>query len=191
MKKEIKKKKKGINGQKKGRSFEKEIAKELSLWWSNNEKEDVFYCTAGSGSRFTSRKKQGKDTSFSCGDIGLTDPMGKPLLDLLSIEIKRGYSDKLDLLSFVDSKNKNHELLDWILKAKKEVLEAKRQDFIIIFKRDRKEKMVCVSNKFIKKMDIKIESGREIIMVFHSVKYRLINYSDFFKHFTPDHVETK
>jgi len=180
--------KKGPNGQKKGRSFEKEIAKELSLWWSNNEKEDVFYCTAGSGSRFTSRKKQGKDTSFSCGDIGLTDPMGKPLLDLLSIEIKRGYSDKLDLLSFVDSKNKNHELLDWILKAKKEVLEAKRQDFIIIFKRDRKEKMVCVSNKFIKKMDIKIESGREIIMVFHSVRYRLINYSDFFKHFTSDHV---
>jgi hypothetical protein len=47
----------------KGSSFEREIAKLLSLWWSEGMRDDVFYRSHASGGRFTMRRKSGKDTA--------------------------------------------------------------------------------------------------------------------------------
>jgi len=41
----------------KGSSFEREICTILSKWWTNNERDDVFWRTAGSGARATTRSK--------------------------------------------------------------------------------------------------------------------------------------
>lgn len=170
---------------KKGGPFEKEIAKELSLWWTNNKRDDVFYKTAGSGSRFTSRKKQNKDTVNSCGDIGLLDPIGQKLLDNFSIEIKRGYSDDLDLLSIIDSNNKNNTMLKWIEKAKKEIEEANRPHFMIIFKRDRKNKAVCVSSKFIDHFFQDDDFlSKELSIYIKDEGFFIFDYDEFFEHFT-------
>jgi len=185
--------KKHINAQKKGRAFEKEISKNLSLWWSNNKRDDIFFCTSGSGSRFTSRKKVGKDTANSCGDIGITDPIGQPLLDFFSIEVKRGYSDKLDILSLVDSKNKNNEVIDWVVKAKKEIKEAGRPYYMIVIKRNRKQKVVVIDIDFYYNFLSKIKPSKEPLLKFYGeVCFVIIPYDEFFSIFSPlDFIKEK
>jgi hypothetical protein len=182
--------KKRGGGQKKGRSFEKQIAKELSLWWTDGERDDVFYCTAGSGSRFTARKKQGKDTANSCGDIGLTDPIGQSLLDFFSIEIKRGYSNELDILSIVDSENKNHKLLDWVEKAEKEITEANRPEFLIILKRDFKNIAVAFRPNLIKLKLFENFSTEKKITVYNKGKeLTIIDYEIFFENLSKTKIK--
>lgn len=63
------------------------------MWWTRNKRDDVFWRTSGSGARATTRRKAGKSTFGQCGDVQAVDQaVGQPLIDLLSIEIKRGYN---------------------------------------------------------------------------------------------------
>ena len=75
----------------KGAKFEREISKALSRWWTEGERDDIFWRTSQSGGRATTRKKQGKSTKNQDGDICATDPIGQPLLDITTIELKVGY----------------------------------------------------------------------------------------------------
>jgi hypothetical protein len=76
----------------KGADFERELCKKLSLWWTDDERDDVFWRTAGSGGRATMRGRKGASTYGQDGDIQAVDPVGKPLMDLVTIELKRGYA---------------------------------------------------------------------------------------------------
>lgn len=78
----------------KGGSFENEIAKKLSLWWSDGESPEVFVRTGGSGSRATNRLKSQDKTDYTIGDITYNTPEGKPLIDAWSIECKTGYASR-------------------------------------------------------------------------------------------------
>lgn len=75
----------------KGSDFEREICKALSTWWTEGERDDVFWRSSQSGGRATQRAKSGKKTAGSYGDVAATDPCGAVLLDRMCIEIKRGY----------------------------------------------------------------------------------------------------
>lgn len=77
----------------KGEDFERQISKKLSLWWTDGERDDVFWRTSQSGGRATQRAKSALDTAYSYGDLTFIDPIGKPLCDLLVIEAKRGYTN--------------------------------------------------------------------------------------------------
>lgn len=77
----------------KGFSDEREVATDLSLWWTEYERDDVIWRTSGSGARATTRQKAGKTTAAGHGDLTFTDPIAKPLFDVLYIENKRGYSN--------------------------------------------------------------------------------------------------
>jgi len=97
----------------KGGSFEREIARDLSLWWSFGKRDDIFYRSHASGARFTQRKKAGKDTAYQSGDITCSDPDGKDFIDRFSVECKTGYGSKSkkgvvrwDILDLIDSKQK-------------------------------------------------------------------------------------
>ena len=74
----------------KGSSYEREVCTLLSNWWCGRE--DVFWRSSGSGARATVRGKKNRKTAGQHGDVCATDPCGEPLIDLLTIEIKRGYS---------------------------------------------------------------------------------------------------
>ena len=78
----------------KGGCFEGEIARDLSLWFTNNERDDIFGRSDGSGGRFTSRQKKGKDTANMAGDITFIDSIGEPLIKHWCLEAKTGYADK-------------------------------------------------------------------------------------------------
>lgn len=74
----------------KGSDFEREVCKRFSLWWTGNRRDDIFWRSQASGARATQRA--GKRTAGQYGDITASDPSGNPLIDLITIEIKRGYS---------------------------------------------------------------------------------------------------
>jgi len=76
----------------KGGTFERDICKELSMWWTDNSRDDIFWRTSGSGARATARRKSGVTTQNSSGDVGYLAVNGMPLIDLMCIEIKRGYT---------------------------------------------------------------------------------------------------
>jgi hypothetical protein len=80
------------NGAAKGSAYERTLAKELSLWWSVGDRDDLFWRSSQSGGRATQRAKKGKKTANACGDLCAQDPDGQLLLDMYTIEIKRGYN---------------------------------------------------------------------------------------------------
>ena len=130
---------------KKGSSFEREICKKLSLWWTEGERDDVFWRTAGSGAMAKVRSKSRKTTFGQYGDIQATDPIGQPLINLCSIELKRGYS-KTTFADIIDkpekAKPQQYEL--FIEQASTDAKNAKSPYWLLITKRDRREALVTM-----------------------------------------------
>ena len=127
----------------KGSSFEKEICKQLSLWFSHDEREDLFYRTAGSGARSTSRAKRGKTTANSAGDIGYLDASGKPLMEAITFELKCGYNNT-DTTSLIDTApgRKRPQLLEFIEQAVDSAKNAQSKYWAVIHKRNGKQALI-------------------------------------------------
>ena len=128
-------------GKTKGSEFERKISKELSLWWSDGERDDIFWRTSVSGGRATTRMRTGLSTRYQYGDITYTDSVGEDLLKVFTIECKVGYGnyDVLDVLS----SNKS-VLIGFWEEAVKESGDANNIP-LLIFKQDRKETLVAFS----------------------------------------------
>lgn len=145
---------------KKGSQFERDIAKKLSLWWTDGIRDDVFWRTSQSGGRATTRAKKGKSTANSEGDLCAIDPIGQPLMDRFVIELKKGYN-RDSLMDLVDSPT--DKLVGvypkWIKKVKEQA-EKHRKQWLLIVKKDRR---------------------REIAIFDLSTSYHLNMYKHFFK----------
>jgi hypothetical protein len=128
------------NGAKKGPPFERELCKLFSQWWDGRD--DVFWRTSGSGARATSRSRKGKKTKYEYGDMTFTDPVGKPLVDLILWEFKRGYSKSIDMLALLDGRSSL--LGKWIAKAEEDRRESDRKYVCLVLQRDRKEKVLAI-----------------------------------------------
>lgn len=143
------KKKKGGKGKRKGGKFEREICKRLSLWWSDGEDDSIFWRTHSSGGRATQRAKKGKKTTGQDGDVGAIHPSGKPLIDLVSIELKCGYNKTADLHGLIDKLDSSaptqYEM--WIDQAIRSHQNAGSFSWLIIHQRTRKEPLVIVPQK--------------------------------------------
>lgn len=151
---------------KKGPKFERTICKMLSLWWSEGERDDIFWRTAGSGGRATVRRKQGKETANSAADMMSAHEDGKPFTKVCLSEIKRGYSDRhkvvknkksgkygvrktkggLDFLTIIDKldNTKESEIIAWWRKAESERIATERKYSLIIFQRDQKKACIIM-----------------------------------------------
>lgn len=128
---------------KKGSQFERQICKLLSLWWTHDHRDDVFWRSSQSGGRATQRAKSGKATYGSYGDIAAVDPVGEPLLKLFTIELKRGSTHKWpgDLLDF-KADNRCHKWVGCLRQAARSAEHAASQGWMIVAKRDFRETMV-------------------------------------------------
>lgn len=124
----------------KGGSYEREVCKTLSLWWSDNKDDDLFWRTSGSGARATVRGRKGKTTRNHCGDICNTDSVGEPLIKVITFELKRGYSRNniSELLDCpLDSSIQTYE--EWFEKAETSRFNAGSFSWMLIHKRDRRD----------------------------------------------------
>lgn len=130
----------------KGADLEREVCKLLSEWWTNGQDDAVFWRTSQSGGRATSRRKKGRETFGQHGDIAAVNPIGLPFLRAFAVEVKRGYTEKLDLLACFDRKEGSAAPLavKWIEQARKSKEASGADSFLIIFRRDRRNTMVLV-----------------------------------------------
>jgi len=121
----------------KGSQFERDICRELSLWWSDGERDDIFWRTSGSGARATTRRRQEKKTAYEAGDVGFRCPTGKLFVDYFLLELKRGYSAGISVLDLIDKgTGKKPLLLQWQEKVEKEKEFTQRSWTLIIFRRN-------------------------------------------------------
>jgi len=125
----------------KGSDWERTVSKRFSLWWTDGDRDDIFWRTSVSGARATIRAKQGKKTKNQYGDLSFTDPIGKPLIDYFLVELKRGYPD-LGVLLLIDGRQKIPVLVKWWKKAEEERIFGERNAAILIIKRDFKHPII-------------------------------------------------
>jgi len=131
-------------GQRKGGAFERELCKELSLWWTDGKREDVFRRSAISGGRATVRSRKGKTTAGQYGDVAIADTIGQPLLSLCTIELKTGYPGQtpFDLVDQQDVHKPTYgKFFEQSFREKKE---AKTPYWMLIARRKGKVKMVYI-----------------------------------------------
>ena len=131
----------------KGPTFEREICKKLSLWWSRGldeeeESDAYFWRTSNSGGRASIRCKGGLRTFGQYGDIAATDPKGQKFLDFVTVELKRGYS-KVTPYDLVDRPLKSaiQGFEEWIAQAVLAHKRAKSVSWLLITKRDKRSMM--------------------------------------------------
>lgn len=72
-------------GSRKGSAFERKLSKELSLWWSDDKRNDLFWRTHSSGQLGTVSKKR-----MEYGDIMSIDDESKPFMNKFHIEARHG-----------------------------------------------------------------------------------------------------
>lgn len=132
----------------KGSGFERSICKQLSKWCSNGKSDSIFWRSTTSGARATVRAKKGLETPNSYGDVTAIDPIGAPLIDLVSIELKRGYSGQLTIQNLLDSNQKEPLLLKFWKQAERDRAIGKRRWSWLIFQRDRRKACIMVNKSF-------------------------------------------
>lgn len=128
---------------KKGTAWEREFSKRLSLWWTNEENDAVFWKTSISGGRATSRTNKGKATKNHYGDICATDPIGQPLMDVFTMELKRGYN-KNTIADLLDKRESSSEQVyeEWFHKLIETSKKAKTLSWALVVQRDRREPLI-------------------------------------------------
>jgi hypothetical protein len=136
----------------KGSQYERDVCRQLSLWWTEGKDDNSFWRTSQSGGRATTRAKQKLKTPNSYGDVGYLDIEGKPFIDKVLLELKRGYTKDISVLDFLDKNKGEPILLKWWDKAEKERKLAKRKHTIIIFRRDRHKSCILISASLFAKM---------------------------------------
>jgi len=138
----------------KGNAYERKVCRELSIWWSEGERDDLFWKTSNSGGRATTRAKGGKKTVNSHGDIAATDLSAQPLIDLITFEIKRGYN-KFSIQDLMDKPNKAAEQKyeEWFRKVGASRVLAGTPYWMLIAQRDRRESLLFIPNQLYNKLD--------------------------------------
>jgi hypothetical protein len=141
----------------KGSAYEREICKKLSLWWTGGVRDDIYWRTASSGGRATARKKLGKSTVGQYGDVCATDPTGKPLTDLCTIEIKRGYSG--ETFANIIEEHQNPKVKEclyrrFIKQAEIQRRQSKTPYWLLICKRNARKPILIMSYRFYKQIDL-------------------------------------
>jgi len=126
----------------KGGQFERDTARELSLWWSDGKADDWFWRASQSGGRATQRAKKGMRTLNSAGDLCAQCSDGQKLLDLITFELKRGYP-KVSIADVFEKKSGG--FYDFIAQAEKSASLAGTPGHAVIHKRDRKDAVIWLS----------------------------------------------
>lgn len=148
------KKRKKRSGSRKGFPFEREMCKAFSQWWCGGEDQDIFWRTAQSGGRATTRRKAGKNTNSHYGDVCAIDPSGDPFMRLFTIDLKRGYP-KTNFQDFVYGARpaKPEESWEcWIEDAVKDSFGAKTWSWMVVHRQDHKNAIVVMPHKIISEL---------------------------------------
>lgn len=138
----------------KGSDFERKLCKIFSLWWTNNERDDVFWRTSQSGGRATERQKKGKKTAGSYGDMESKHTISKPFEKTFLVEFKKGYNKDISTLILIDGRQKEPVLLKWWKKNEQIRLQCTRPYSLLIFQRDHRHPCIMMTNELFSKLEM-------------------------------------
>ena len=196
----------------KGSSFERDISKRLSLWWTNGRNDAVFWRSSMSGGRATVRGRQGKETKYQSTDITYTDAIGEPLIDLVTIEVKRGYN-KHTVADVLDRTRKSNQTMfeEWHQQVHEAWQNSGSFAWMLITRRDKRTEVVYFPTFLFARFSelgifdqIEGKSGQSVPRilitgffrhkingVFHSHKDQLVGITleQFFKRVKRHHIE--
>jgi len=143
----------------KGENFERKISRDLSLWFSNGKRDDIYW-------RNRNRSRQ-INSKYQLGDIVCEVSEGEDLTKLFSIEIKSGYSktkkgkivknipwDLLDIIDFIEHKDKLiylSQIEKFWNQTSRDAKLSKREP-LLIFKRDFHSPSVMMKRSMYKKL---------------------------------------
>ena len=129
----------------KGATFERAFCSVLSQWWLQDpgSKESLFWRTAGSGGRATTRAKAGLTTHGACGDITSTHPSTAAFSKVFTLELKRGYN-RATFHDLIDRPARARPVVyeQWIDQAAASALAAGTPYWLLVHKRDAKDAVV-------------------------------------------------
>lgn len=138
-------------GKNKGSSFERSICCRLSLWLTDNKREDVLWRSAMSGGRSTVAFAKGKRFASQAGDICSIDPLGNALTDKFMVECKF-YSD----LNFVGLLTYKGNLAKFWGTAKTQAAQCKKLPMMIA-KQNAQPIVVCLSKEGARELAIQLK----------------------------------
>src|SRR4030067_1921593 len=125
-------------GKAKGSSYEREIAKKLSLWLTAGKRNDCIWRTSNSGGQATVTKS---DTQ--CGDLHAVRPEAQKFFDTFSLELKN-YKE-LDFFQFFTGSKTEFIINKWWSQALGVATRANKEP-LLIFKINRKTELLVYSN---------------------------------------------
>lgn len=131
------------NPKAKGSEFERKVCKSLSLWISDDERDDLFWRSAMSGGRASVKFKKGENNKTQIGDISAIDPLGAKLTNKFVVECKC-YQD-IKLYSMLYGMPRNNSLLGFWNELV-DISYANKKLPILIFKENGKQEMICLDN---------------------------------------------
>lgn len=152
-------------GGSKGSGFEREIAKQLGLWWTHGERDDIFWRTSQSGGRATVRRQKGKSTANQDGDLCATDPIGQPLINKTTIELKVGYNG-WTIKELIDSKRKCLTTLEqFFSQASREAENQEKDCWWLITRQDRRNTIIFMNHKFWKWLKPRVQFPEAVTVI--------------------------
>ncbi len=145
----------------KGGTAERDTCWELSRWWTGNRKELVFWRTSNSGGGATVRFRKGISNKSHAGDITAIEETGLPFTRLVTLEIKRGYSEKkgkskrtANLHDLIDGTKQRSLYEDWINQASTAATRAGSRYWMLLHKRDHRRAMVFFPSQLYAELSI-------------------------------------
>jgi len=136
-----------MSGRTKGQDFEREICRQLSMWWSRGTESNVFWRSAASGGRATNNSARGKGTYGSYGDIAAVHPSGRGLLDKVTLELKCGYKNDSSTVTHLLDKPQGavQQMFEAFLEQAHEAAHEANTEWMLITKRDKRQPFVFMS----------------------------------------------
>jgi len=131
-------------GKNKGSSFERLICKKLSMWVSENKRDDIFCRSAGSGAMYTARFNRGKNSAGQSGDISSTDIEGISFINKVHVECKHYKTFGFEFLIF----DKSSKISEWWIQAKRDAERSLRPFILLIIKRNNIPEIVIFNYEF-------------------------------------------
>ena len=186
-------------GSSKGSDYERETCRKLSVWWSEEDRDDLFWRSAGSGAMAKTRSKIGKSTFGQYGDIQAVDPKGQLLLDTFTMELKRGYNSD-NFMNMMDKKETAAKQMweKFFDQVHEDSVNADSKTWMIIWRRDRKEALIYTPIKIIKQLSkagsrlqdvphmrgkVRLKEGKLMSIFFCAL-------DDFLNVVDPEHIKT-
>lgn len=135
----------------KGAKEERAVCRQLSLWWSDDRFDDLFWRASQSGGRATVRSRKNKTTSGHYGDITATDHRGAELIKIVTVEIKCGYT-KFHTSDFLDSKQDETICEQWFAQAEMAAALAKSISWIVISRANFRHQLIYMPRGLFRKL---------------------------------------